>query len=173
MNIILEGCDCVGKTTLAQFLVDYDNYSIFKFNIPRGETKEQQEAFAKQSYYNELDRIKQSNSLVYDRFYLGEFIYAPLLRGYTPQYQHDLENKLNSNKIILAVLTADVSKIKERFDHKVLKPEQLDYVNTQYIKKFNESRIFNKILLDTTHSTPEHTYAQLKRFMLDVDYALF
>lgn len=74
--IILEGPDGGGKTTLANHLRDRYGYQIRKTNQPRpGE-----DLFT--SYTQSLmDALNDWRPSVFDRHYLGECIYGPIMRG--------------------------------------------------------------------------------------------
>lgn len=74
--IILEGPDGGGKTTLANYLHDTYGYRIHKFNQPRpGE-----DLF---TTYTQalLDAVQGWQPVVFDRHYLGESVYGPIMRG--------------------------------------------------------------------------------------------
>ena len=74
--IILEGPDGSGKTTLANQLRNKLGYIIIKTGPP----KPNEDVFC--SYTNALLTAVESGKLtVFDRHYLGELIYGPLLRG--------------------------------------------------------------------------------------------
>jgi hypothetical protein len=74
--IVLEGCDGGGKTTLANYLHDTLGYQIVKTNAP----KPGEDVF--RSYTDSLmTAIASGLPTVFDRHYMGETIYGPLLRG--------------------------------------------------------------------------------------------
>jgi hypothetical protein len=74
--IILEGPDGGGKTTLANWLRAHHDYKVVKF----GPTKPGEDAL--QTYTDSLLKaVKSKTPTVFDRHYLGETIYGPILRG--------------------------------------------------------------------------------------------
>jgi hypothetical protein len=78
--IILEGCDGSGKTTLANWLRDELGYHIVKTGPPAPG------ASTFKSYTTALleaveAAVYNGHRTVFDRHYLGETIYGPLLRG--------------------------------------------------------------------------------------------
>jgi len=74
--IILEGADGSGKTTLANWLHDVHGYQVVKTNAP----KPGEDIF--KTYTDPLMAAAASVApTVFDRHYLGETIYGPLLRG--------------------------------------------------------------------------------------------
>ena len=64
MKIIIEGCDGSGKSTLARRLA-----SIFNAKIEHDSTP--------CPYSNYMQRLKQSGNVIFDRFFLGQFVYNP------------------------------------------------------------------------------------------------
>ncbi len=74
--IILEGPDGGGKTTLARRLKNEYHYTIVKTNAPAPS----ENVF--KTYTNTLlEAIDGGERVVFDRHYLGERVYGPLLRG--------------------------------------------------------------------------------------------
>lgn len=74
--IILEGPDGGGKSTLARYLQDRYGYAVCKTNQP----KEGEDLFT--SYTGSLvAALNHYRPVVFDRHYLGEAIYGPIMRG--------------------------------------------------------------------------------------------
>lgn len=74
--VILEGCDGGGKTTLANYLHQQYNYRIIKTGPPAPNCD------VVVTYLDVLyDALAYPGRTLFDRHYLGEAIYGPLLRG--------------------------------------------------------------------------------------------
>lgn len=73
--IILEGPDGSGKTTLAEFLKQND--FVYKHEGPPPPNRDQLE------YYKctLFDALESKHNVVFDRLFLGETIYGPVIRG--------------------------------------------------------------------------------------------
>jgi len=95
MIIIFEGSDCVGKTSLInEFskLLPKDKIVLKHYKNPPNVLSQQ--LYCYQEYVFEIDRIapwKDEIIFLYDRFYFGERVYAPIFRGYYPEYNDEIE----------------------------------------------------------------------------------
>jgi thymidylate kinase len=87
----------------------------------------------------------------HDRFHLGEMVYAPMYRGYEPDYIEDLEEKLNYKGAMLVLLVANVDDIKKRFDGNFIREEHIGEVQQRFIQAYKDSKIQNKMILNTSH----------------------
>lgn len=83
--IILEGCDGVGKTTLANLLL-YRGYKSLHFDYdPRLSIKEKYERILSKDY---------GDNIVLDRSFVSEMVYGPLRRGYSRLSEQDFSELL-------------------------------------------------------------------------------
>lgn len=104
MNIILEGPDAVGKTTLAKKISLYTNMDIIHF--PSATTQEH------------LDALNKGNT-IFDRFHIGELVY-PKIYHREPKLDFDEANKkimksiVNNGDIIIIFITSDLDILRER-----------------------------------------------------------
>lgn len=104
MNIILEGPDAVGKTTLAEKLSTYTNMNIVHF--PSATAQEH------------LDALNKGNT-IFDRFHIGELVY-PKIYNREPKLDFDEANKkimksiVNNGDIIVIFITSNLDILRER-----------------------------------------------------------
>ena len=129
--IILEGPDCVGKTTLANNLFEHSDlqdagyiYAHFT-RLPRG--------FRSPKYY--LERMSQR--VIQDRFHISELVYCKFngKHSIVSQEGHDEVNeKLKGSSIV--VLTADEQLLVERFEseREMYSVETVLEANNRYFK---------------------------------------
>lgn len=83
--IILEGCDGVGKTTLANLLI-YRGYKSLHFNYdPSLSIKEKYQKILSKDY---------GENIVLDRSFISEMVYGPLKRGYSRLSDQDFSELL-------------------------------------------------------------------------------
>ncbi len=83
--VILEGCDGVGKTTLANLLI-YRGYKSLHFNYdPSLSIKEKYQKILSKDY---------GENIVLDRSFISEMVYGPLKRGYSRLSDHDFSELL-------------------------------------------------------------------------------
>ena len=153
MKIILEGCDCVGKTSTIENLKKYfNNDCIIKHfsNPPKNLSQQDQHNFCKIEYFNELNFSCFNVPIIYDRYYFGEQIYAPIYRKYSPNYINELENRLNDENALLILLVADIKDLHKRFDGIFIKKEQMDKIQETYINLFEKCNLKNKIQISTS-----------------------
>lgn len=158
-NLIFEGCDCVGKTsTINDILQRFPQYQRIHVTAPK--SKEE----AKAEYEREVEQLKMCDNLIYDRLMLGECVYAPIFRGYYPEYMRDLEEQVHDNAFLI-VLTADPEVIKTRFDGKFIKSEQIKEIVDAYKHEFAESKYQHKLMIDTTNKYPEEVAEEVMYFV--------
>jgi hypothetical protein len=71
MFIIIEGADKTGKTTLSNAIIEKFGSKYVHFGKPKKHPATEYAEYA----------LENNGNLVLDRFYLGELVYGPLLRG--------------------------------------------------------------------------------------------
>ena len=167
--LIFEGADCVGKTSLIEQYVKLlpENSVIVKhFSYPPKIliNKNDQHDYCQIEYFNELNFHKRFSNItfIYDRYYLGEQVYAPIFRGYSPNYINELEQKLNEESAILILVTASPETVKKRFDGNFIKMENIEELLNRYEIIFKNSKIKNKIIINTDFESPVILAQKLK-----------
>lgn len=117
MLIILEGCDCSGKTTLAENLA-----KVFDAEIIHCSQNTQNDFFY---FYDIFEKSKKCN-IIADRFCYGQFVYQqekdrPLRSDEKSaaynllQLEYDM---LRSGSVKVVYVTARISTIKNRLEHR-------------------------------------------------------
>lgn len=160
MLIFIEGTDRTGKSTLAKMLANYlvclyEHCSKPRTNDPYRE------------YENMLKKAKGFISLVYDRGYLGEYVYSRLWRGgckITDEQFKSLDRLAIQQNAILIHAFAPDEVILERckqVGEELLKPEQIQKCSSLF------EEIASKTLLpvykyDSSKYTPEQFFEQIK-----------
>jgi thymidylate kinase len=160
MNIMLDGCDCTGKTTIAKLLVKELPLIYIKCSNPWYKSQ----ALRQYTFYADL--IITFRNLIFDRFILSEKVYSYLKRGYINEHIPPIEHAIR-NSILLIHVTADIDTIKSRFDGKFITKSEIRPIVNDFHKEFNLSPIVNKITIDTTRTTPEENVRQIRRYMDD------
>jgi len=156
-NIVLEGCDGVGKTTIAQMLRNRYNMSIYSPNRP-GTYKEGVEINLRVC---RMMRYYQNH--VYDRAFLSEFVYAPIFRGYEAIYAFNMSCDLQDNTLFI-LLTATLPSMKERYDGEFVNIDDLSKISTSYLNAFNKLTNKHKIIISTTNKTPEKVLQEILNY---------
>lgn len=147
-NIILEGCDCVGKSSIAEELMKMNkNFKLHKCSQPRDHDS------AKLEYLKILVKLYEETLVIYDRAMLGERVYAPVFRSYVPRYMSSLE-KLVPHNCYLFLITADTKEVYRRFDGKFIRKEQITTIKNRFKRHLNASSYPNKYIIDTTNISP-------------------
>ena len=134
--IILEGPDGSGKTTLANNLRDRHGYQIVKTGSPQpGES-------VFHSYTNTLlDAVNSNHRTVFDRHYLGELIYGPLLRGCDQlglQGRDLVERLIAARGVALVICVPPWSTLVKGWEVKddlLKRQDQLRTVNAAYVQE--------------------------------------
>lgn len=142
MNIILEGPDGIGKTTLANKLVT--NYNMNYNHFP-SETLE-----------NHLNALYQGNT-VFDRFHIGELVY-PEIYGREPKFDFNGGNKImraivDNNDLLIIFITSDINILKDRLiqreEYNYLEEiEQQNQLFTKYAYIFSAWEYSNMYVVD-------------------------
>lgn len=161
--IWIEGCDNTGKTTLAKKLAEAFNLDYTHCAKPKTDNP-----FLE--YSDMIDSI-QKNS-VFDRGYLGEFVYSNLWRGgckITPkQFEElDLACHMKFQYTILIHATAPIEVIKDRCvkeKEELLKLDQVQKCAELFEEVVGRCSL-PKIVYDSSVQTPEDIVAQVKAFI--------
>ena len=136
MNVILEGLDAAGKTTLAEKLRDK-----FGMNIIHSTSKTRNDL----NYH--LDLLDYQNNTVFDRFSVGEFVY-PKIYGRDPKIADDefkiIEKRIiDNNDLFIIFITSNMNIINERLiarnEYEYLKEmNDQNILFSEYAKKFRD-----------------------------------
>ena len=153
-NIILEGCDGVGKSSIFEELMHNGLFGDrmigiqYKYRMPPKSYEDGKEL-------NE-ELLRQSNKfegLVFDRHILSERVYAPILRNYIAIYTHELEKQLKPHNYLF-LITAELKTVENRFDGKDISLNLISRVLDGYQFHFYRCKYPNKYIIDTTNITP-------------------
>lgn len=140
MKIIIEGCDGVGKTTLAKKISELLNLEYQHDDAPR----------TYEEYYRELNN---NIPRVYDRFFFGQFA------GYQKEEERlvskielvDLVRLAKEKGVVIIVCTDSIDNIVKRFKHNDSDKEWMDKVGVGSVVEFVEKiqKGFLNIVLET------------------------
>jgi len=189
MNIIIIGCEYVGKTTLANNLVEWgkkrdfyfhidDHFTIPDSSLPKEDRdimltlsthfKERFQRFQAIYHVRVMNQYRDSLEV---GFYFEDTIYGPLYYGYDPHmlavlHGRQLEKELPEDTI-LVLLTASPEVITKRMDadpheYQVIKREDIPLLLEKFKEEFLSSGIHAKIEINTDNLNPDQV---LKEFM--------
>lgn len=146
-NLIIEGCDCTGKTSLIGALMKKLKYSgvIKCSNQPNIDVGK---------FYNEklTKMMNQSIGVIFDRAQLSEDIYPRIMGRYQIDYMREMEKTIKPHNV-LVVLTTDNVSIQKRFDGEYINKDQLFKIRDEYNKIFKICKFKHKILIDTSNKS--------------------
>jgi thymidylate kinase len=148
-NIMLEGCDCTGKSSIAEELAKQNpGLRVMHYANPKGFDDGQKQ------YRCLVDTLRCEKGIVLDRGALGECVYGPLFRGYYPEYMRELELLMPDNTYLFLV-HADERVVRSRFDGKFITRDQIPGIIDDFKREFGKSNYSHKHLLPTdTGMTP-------------------
>lgn len=149
VNILIEGCDGVGKTSAINKMIEHN--PAFK-QIHLSNPKDQKDG--KAMYIDMLHELWHNDNLIYDRAHLSEVVYAPIFRKYSPHYMQSLE-LLMPEKTILVLLYADPELLAKRFADNFIKMAHIPQIQLAYKEAFENSLLQYKYMLDTTYISIE------------------
>ena len=129
-NVVIEGPDNTGKTTLANYILkNHADMEYVKVNAVTSYNE------GKNQNYGLLYDLNHKNGVIYDRFIFGEAVYGPILRNYYPSYIHYINQQLPGNTLLI-YLTADIQTLYDRFDNKFILKEHIPLIHAQYERDF-------------------------------------
>jgi thymidylate kinase len=153
-NVILEGCDCVGKTSVAAFFKQFEGAEVVHIRPP----KSMEDAHVQ--YLAWVKLLNSRTGFVLDRAFLSECVYAPLKRGYFPKYMRELEKTLNSNTFVV-LLDASPNTILKRFDGQFITEREIPVVLESYRKEMEASNYPRKLTVNVEGKTAYNVYGQV------------
>lgn len=160
MIVNITGMDATGKSTLSERLATELSAKYTHFSNP----KDMEDG--KQQYFSFLDNVDSSKNYVCDRFHDGEWVYAPIYRGYIADYMNEIENKIrNTDKYMLAYITADLNTIVERIKVRgedFVKEEHYQMVLNNFMNNFVMEQQMPFVMINTTYGTVDSNYDLLK-----------
>lgn len=132
--IVLEGCDCVGKTTFAKMLSDKTGYGIV-----RGSSFEISQLGA-EGMFERMMSILDCNNIIVDRFFYSNLVYGRLYNYpmMTREQYEQLTEKLNKKAVVL-YLHASQKVIAERMQNRgddMIKVSEIGDILEGYINEF-------------------------------------
>ncbi|QOV08369.1 thymidylate kinase [Bacillus phage Kirov] len=164
MIIILEGCDCVGKTTFAEKLSERTGYEIVK-----GSSFEISELGA-DGMFEHMMALLDRKDIIIDRFFYSNIVY-----GYMYNYpvmsidQYlELRDKMNK-KALLVYLHAPTTVLQERMGKRgddMIKVEEIALIKESY-RDVLQGLVTPKTMLslDTNNSNFDIATAMVKEFV--------
>lgn len=149
--IILEGSDCVGKTTFAQMLHEKTGYEIAK-----GSSFEISELGAKGMYEHMMDLLRKDN-LIIDRFFYSNLVYGKLFDYpmMLPGHYDDLVDKMDESALLIYLHTS-TGKIQYRMSKRgddMIKTENIEDIINRYKEVlYGDYRPAQMMSIDTTNT---------------------
>jgi len=164
-NIILEGCDGVGKTSIFEELMHRGLFGKKMIGIQH-QNKMPPKSYLQGEILNKIF-LRESNEftgIVFDRHILSERVYAPIFRNYIPTYIGDLEKQLKPHNYLF-LITADFKIVEKRFDGLVIPIDSLSKVINAYQFYFYKCYYPNKFIIDTTNITPFQALKKIEKII--------
>lgn len=169
----VEGLDRLGKSTLIDGIRNrLGYYEVIHFSKPQkleayrgalpvaGVPTESLQAYHYQheGFHSSMLLAKSGARLIFDRWHLGEAVYAPLYRGYSGNYVFDLEEQHDlhlARGVRLILLTEDFDLARHFVDDgESLGPiEKREEEQDRFIAAFHRSSIVDKRVICVTDPT--------------------
>lgn len=150
-NVVLEGADCVGKSTVAGILTRHTSTfsRIIHVSNPKNESD------GREVFTNLASKMNAGSGIVFDRAQVGERVYAPIMRGYYPDYMDELDERIDGSTLFVLLVASERALI-ERWDGKFVKDEeQLLGVQDRFFTEFVRAPLESKMIVDTTILSPD------------------
>lgn len=169
--IALEGCDRVGKTTLAKKLAKHfkAEYRHIKFKSTSEEPEKQKQEMKDFNFSILTECCETEVPIIYDRFLYGEYVYGHL-RGYKVNYLFNNAWSLPANTLLIHVDT-DASILIPRFEDEIQKVENVETILKRFRYAYMHAPSFHKISLfnDFTENFFNNSMMQITNY-LDMYY---
>lgn len=110
-NIIIEGADCTGKTTIINALKSESSYHTYTAS------KTTNFLDALQASITQLQYINKTNKILFERSFISELIYGTRFRNYTPRdelFFFDLLDKIEKDTLVI-ILSAPQKVLMDRY----------------------------------------------------------
>lgn len=168
--IIIEGCDCVGKSTLAELLSERTGYEIVKgssFEIA---------SLGTDAMYEHMMGLLDRNDIIIDRFFMSNYVYGNLY-GYPTMSNNqliDLADKASDNALTVYV-TANELTIKHRMSQRgddMIKANEIGKILEKYKEAIDKPILAQKLLLQLNTSYINNmsmTASMIKSIIVDTD----
>lgn len=160
-NIIVEGCDGTGKTTLCKLLAE--RYGWDTVHVTSKDP-------------NDFDFYRQTmrkTKVIYDRHFLGELIYPRIYNRKGNLNMHDAEwlrYYAFETRTCIILLTTDINEIKRRLTERGELPfvyEKVESINNQFINLANRLMIN---IFDTSINSFEDICKYIESCFKEVDF---
>lgn len=173
----IEGLDRLGKSTLVDGLLNKLGYhQVIHFGKPKKldayrsairsprdgmiipEQSVQAFEYQRAGFLNSMLLARSGARIIFDRWHLGEAVYAPLYRGYSGDYVFDLEtstNLVNENCVRLILLVEDFKTSKHFVDDgESLGPvEKRQEEQERFLAAFSKSNLRDKRIITVTSTS--------------------
>lgn len=149
MFLIISGVNAAGKTSLCdKLLKQFESMKTQHFSNP----KDMEDG--KNQYFGFLENMDKNSDYLLDRFHEGEWIYAPIYRGYIAEYLLELENKMYELEyvplfIYLHAAPSDIRRRIARRGEDFMKPEHLD-IEKENFEKFMKIQHLPYVRINTS-----------------------
>lgn len=178
-SIIIEGIDRVGKNTLIDGLINELGYhEVVHYQKPKllkvyeqqtledakriqvtDVKRETLRKYQHASFTSMLHLLSSRANIIFNRAHLGEYVYAPMYRGYDGSYVfdledhfiHDLGSDFHETTLLVLLHSSDLSFITED-GHSLGGLEKREAEIVAFLKAFERSRIQHKLALDVSDS---------------------
>ena len=176
MRIIIEGLDRVGKSLLITNIIKSIGYHhIVHYGKPIQSSiyNNSLEEYQKQSFIKGFELLINNTDIIFDRFILGEYVYAPRYRNYNGSYVFDYEKEYHIDTLydiflILLVCSNTSIMIDDGNSHDFSKKDE---EQNDFIVAYEKSKITHKFMIDVydnknnTYKKPEVILEQVLSFL--------
>lgn len=163
-NIVIEGLDRLGKSTLVANLKDrlghftalhYGKPEVLSYYERRVGYDSAREAYQRESFSGMFKLLSSDARIIMDRGHLGEAVYAHRYRGYDGRYIFDLEQGKAVENTLLVLLTNTDPDLEPKlvddglgFDWSKRAEEQADF-----LQAFRDSKLQHKVLVNVGYGS--------------------
>ena len=169
MIILMEGCDCTGKTHIAVALSHASRYPYFKYQGVKEDNIKSEERInihEKEELYSIALLETLEPNLIIDRHYVGDYAYGRLYRNHPVERIRKVDEafaRIRNHLIVICHKPALTVKTED-----FIPSEDYKYINDAYIDFYENFTKTNCILLDTTSENLPMQIAKIMQCTNDV-----
>lgn len=177
MNIIFEGLDNTGKDTqiklIHKYLIDKPTH-VLHYSAIKNISSQQSRKYCEKLYVDVFKLMNDSinkRHLIFNRSWLGEYVYSPLYRNYSGEYVFKIEERFKDTyyferiNLIIFIDTAENLITRDDGQSHSIDVEMKNKEIKMFREVYYKTNIQNKIIININNKSIEDVHIEIKNFL--------